>query len=111
MVTLGRRGQRRHLLVDVEALGAEVAETDRGGEVTYHGPGQLVGYPILTVPGKRGGGMADTAAYVGGVEQVLIDVLAGLGLEAGRVDRHPGVWVDPAGPRPPQGGGHRGAAV
>ncbi len=100
MVTLGRRGQRRHLLVDVEALGAEVAETDRGGEVTYHGPGQLVGYPILTVPGKRGGGMADTAAYVGGVEQVLIDVLAGLGLDAGRVDRHPGVWVDPAGPRP-----------
>lgn len=100
MVTLGRRGQRGHLLADVEALGAEVVETDRGGEVTYHGPGQLVGYPILTVAGKRGGGMADTAAYVGGLEQVLIDVLAGLGLDAGRVDRHPGVWVDPAGSRP-----------
>ena len=100
MVTLGRRGQRGHLLADVEALGAEVVETDRGGEVTYHGPGQLVGYPILTVAGKRGGGMADTAAYVRGLEQVLIDVLAGLGIDSGRVDRHPGVWVDPAGPRP-----------
>lgn len=100
MVTLGRRGQRGHLLADVEALGAEVVETDRGGEVTYHGPGQLVGYPILTVAGKRGGGMADTAAYVKGLEQVLIDVLAGLGIDSGRVDRHPGVWVDPAGPRP-----------
>ena len=100
VVTLGRRGRREHLLVDVEALGGSVVETDRGGEVTYHGPGQLVGYPILTVPGRRGGGMADTAAYVGGVEQLLIDVLADLGLEAGRLDRHTGVWVEPGGPRP-----------
>ena len=100
MVTLGRRGRREHLLVDVEALGGSVVETDRGGEVTYHGPGQLVGYPILTVPGRRGGGMADTAAYVGGVEQLLIDVLADLGLATGRLDRHTGVWVDPEGVRP-----------
>ena len=100
VVTLGRRGRREHLLVDVEALGGTVVEADRGGEVTYHGPGQLVGYPILTVPGRRGGGMADTAAYVGGVEQLLIDVLDELGLEAGRLDRHTGVWVDPSGPRP-----------
>lgn len=100
VVTLGRRGRREHLLVDVEALGGSVVETDRGGEVTYHGPGQLVGYPILTVPGRRGGGMADTAAYVGGVEQLLIDVLADMGLEAGRLDRHTGVWVDPDGVRP-----------
>ena len=100
VVTLGRRGRREHLLVDVEALGGSVVETDRGGEVTYHGPGQLVGYPILTVPGRRGGGMADTAAYVGGVEQLLIDVLADLGLAAGRLDRHTGVWVEPDGPRP-----------
>jgi lipoic acid synthetase len=100
VVTLGRRGRREHLLVDVEALGGSVVETDRGGEVTYHGPGQLVGYPILTVPGRRGGGMADTAAYVGGVEQLLIDVLADMGLEAGRVERHTGVWVDPGGLRP-----------
>ena len=100
VVTLGRRGRREHLLVDVEALGGSVVETDRGGEVTYHGPGQLVGYPILTVPGRRGGGMVDTAAYVGGVEQLLIDVLADLGLEAGRLERHTGVWVDPEGLRP-----------
>ena len=100
MVTLGRRGRREHLLVDVEALGGSVVETDRGGEVTYHGPGQLVGYPILTVPGRRGGGMADTAAYVGGVEQLLIDVLADLGLATGRLDRHTGVWVEPEGVRP-----------
>ena len=100
VVTLGRRGRREHLLVDVEALGGSVVETDRGGEVTYHGPGQLVGYPILTVPGRRGGGMADTAAYVGGVEQLLIDVLADLGLVAGRLDRHTGVWVEPEGARP-----------
>ena len=100
VVTLGRRGRREHLLVDVEALGGTVVETDRGGEVTYHGPGQLVGYPILTVPGRRGGGMADTAAYVSGVEQLLIDVLADLGLAAGRVVRHTGVWVEPDGLRP-----------
>ncbi len=100
VVTLGRRGRREHLLVDVEALGGSVVETDRGGEVTYHGPGQLVGYPILTVPGRRGGGMADTAAYVGGVEELLIGVLADLGLEAGRIERHTGVWIEPDGPRP-----------
>ena len=100
VVTLGRRGRREHLLVDVEALGGSVVETDRGGEVTYHGPGQLVGYPILTVPGRRGGGMADTAAYVAGVEQLLIDVLGDLGLAAGRLDRHTGVWVEPDGVRP-----------
>ncbi len=100
VVTLGRRGRREHLLVDVEALGGSVVHTDRGGEVTYHGPGQLVGYPILTVPGRRGGGLADTAAYVHSIEQLLIDVLADLGLEAGRVQRHTGVWIDPDGLRP-----------
>ena len=100
VVTLGRRGGAGNVLVDVESMGAELVETDRGGDVTYHGPGQLVGYPILTVPGKRGGGMADTAAYVAGVEQMLIDVLADLGVEAGRLERCTGVWVEPAGIRP-----------
>jgi lipoic acid synthetase len=100
VVTIGRRGGAANVLIDVEALGADLVETDRGGDVTYHGPGQLVGYPILTVPGKRGGGMADTAAYVHGVEQLLIDVLAELGVAAGRIDRLTGVWVDPDGPRP-----------
>ncbi len=77
-----------------------MVEADRGGDVTYHGPGQLVGYPILTVPGKRGGGMADTVAYVDGVEQLIIDVLADLGLESGRITGSTGVWIDPDGPRP-----------
>ena len=86
VVTLSRRTPQDHLLVDVEAMGATVVDTDRGGDITYHGPGQLVGYPILTVPGKRGGGMADTAAYVDGIEQVLIDVLADLGVEVSMRD-------------------------
>lgn len=81
-------------------FGGEMVEVDRGGDVTYHGPGQLVGYPILTVPGKRGGGMADTVAYVDGVEQLIIDVLAELGLESGRIAGSTGVWIDPDGPRP-----------
>ncbi len=99
--TLGARGQDEHLLVDAEALGAEVVRTDRGGDITYHGPGQVVGYPILTVPGKRGGGMADTRAYVESVEQLVIDVLADLGLDdVGRLPRLPGVWVEPDSPRP-----------
>jgi len=98
---MGVRADPAHLLVDAEAVGAEVVDTDRGGDITYHGPGQLVGYPILTVPGKRGGGMADTAAYVHGVEQLLIDVLADLGLPGcGRLDAYPGVWVDPDGIAP-----------
>jgi lipoic acid synthetase len=71
---------------------------DRGGDITYHGPGQLVGYPVLHLAGKRGGGMADTVAYVDSVEQLIIDVLADLGLSgAGRVDGQPGVWLDPDG--------------
>jgi lipoic acid synthetase len=99
--TLGVRADRAHVLVDPRAVGAEIVEADRGGDVTYHGPGQLVGYPILTVPGRHGGGMADTVAYVRSVEQLVIDVLADLGLPgAGRLDRHPGVWVDPDGPSP-----------
>lgn len=100
MVTMSRRTPAAHLLTDVEALGADLVETDRGGDVTYHGPGQLVGYPILTMPGKRGGGMTDTAAYVSGLEQVLIDVLARVGLEGGRLAGHTGVWVEPDGDRP-----------
>src|SRR5207342_1057487 len=90
-----------HVLVDHDDVGAELVKTDRGGDVTYHGPGQLVGYPILSVPGRRGGGMADTVAYVHSVEQLVIDALAEVGLPGtGRLERYPGVWVDPDGPRP-----------
>jgi lipoic acid synthetase len=94
--TLGARADRANILVDPESIGVEVVEADRGGDVTYHGPGQLVGYPIVWAPGRRGGGMADTAAYVCSVEQLIIDALSDLGLsDVGRLDEYPGVWVEP----------------
>ncbi|MDQ3385802.1 MAG: lipoyl synthase [Actinomycetota bacterium] len=96
--TLGVRADLGNVLVPAASVGAELVRTDRGGDVTYHGPGQLVGYPVLDVPGKRGGGMADTAAYVHGVEQLVIDVLGDLGLPgAGALRGFPGVWIDAGG--------------
>jgi lipoic acid synthetase len=92
--TLGVRADMEHVLVPPASVGADLVRTDRGGDVTYHGPGQLVGYPILSVPGKRGGGMADTVAYVRSVEQLVIDTLIELGLrDVGRLHEYPGVWV------------------
>ena len=99
--TLGLRATLDHLLAPAAEIGAEVVRADRGGDITYHGPGQLVGYPLLHLPGRRGGGMADTAAYVGSVEDVVMAVCRDLGLDdVGRLDRYPGVWVEPDGPRP-----------
>ena len=99
--TLGLRGDEANILVDPAEVGAEVVDTDRGGDVTYHGPGQLVGYPVMTVAGKRGGGMADTVAYVRSVEQLVIDALGDLGLPGcGRLADYPGVWVDPDSDNP-----------
>jgi len=99
--TLGVRGDLGHFLRPPTEVGAALERTDRGGDVTYHGPGQLVGYPILTVPGKRGGGLADTAAYVCSVEQLVIDVLIDLGLrDIGRLPGFPGVWVAPTSGAP-----------
>ncbi len=95
--TLGRRTKPEHLLFDPDSIGAAVHEVNRGGDVTFHGPGQLVGYPIVDVVGRRGGGMADTRAYVCAVEQAIIDSLAELGIEADRLEGEPGVWLDPAG--------------
>ncbi len=92
--TLGVRADERHVLVDPTSVGAELVPTDRGGDVTYHGPGQLVGYPIVHLPGKGGGDKPDTAAYVFTIEQLIIDVLGDLGLTAGRLHGYPGVWVD-----------------
>ena len=92
--TLGVRADLANVLVPPAAVGAELVRADRGGDVTYHGPGQLVGYPIVSVPGKRGGGMADTVAYVRSIAELLIDVLADLGLDGRWDQRFPGVWVD-----------------
>ncbi len=99
--TLGVRADRANVLVEPSAVGASLVTADRGGDVTYHGPGQLVGYPVLTVAGKRGGGMADTVAYVTAVEQLVIDTCVSLGLsDIGRVRGKNGVWVAPASVSP-----------
>lgn len=66
----------------------EVVEVDRGGKITWHGPGQLVGYPILKLPAPL-----DVVAYVRRIEQVLIDTCADLGLETQRIAGRSGVWV------------------
>jgi lipoyl synthase len=97
--TMGVRAKREHLLVDVEAAGAALVVADRGGDVTFHGPGQLVGYPIVTALDRRGvgvaGGMSDTAAYVHEIEEVVIQSLAAVGLPgAQRRPGHAGVWLD-----------------
>jgi lipoyl(octanoyl) transferase len=93
VLTLGRNGHLENLLVSGDVLrarGVEFFETDRGGDITYHGPGQIVGYPILDLrEWKR-----DVVAYVRGLEQVLIDALAEFGISAGRVRGATGVWVE-----------------
>jgi lipoyl(octanoyl) transferase len=80
--------------------GTPVIDVDRGGKITWHGPGQLVGYPIVALPGVRDGQSVDVVAYVRRVEQVLIDSCAELGLETTRVEGRSGVWVaeDERGP-------------
>ncbi len=99
--TRGVRTDPANILIDPRTVGADDVTVDRGGDVTFHGPGQLVGYPILNVAGKRGGGMADTVAYVSSIEQILIDTLAEFGLTADRFAGFPGVWLDPeTRPRP-----------
>jgi len=94
--TLGAHADPAHVLVDPGAVGAEVVRTDRGGDVTYHGPGQLVAYPVLGLAMRPGA----VPAHVRAIEQVVIDSLADLGLDAGRLGGYPGVWVDPDGVRP-----------
>ena len=119
--TLGPNGDAGNLLGEPDA---PVIRVDRGGDVTYHGPGQLVGYPILSLLSRRtakqtdgtagradagevntvevaAGGMISTAAYVHSVEQLLIDVLEELGMDdVGRLERYRGVWVRPDSNRP-----------
>ena len=92
VITLGRNGHMENLLASDEILsraGISFFPTDRGGDVTYHGPGQLVGYPIVDLrEWKR-----DVGAYVRGLEQALIDTLADYGIDAGRIPKLTGVWV------------------
>ena len=84
-----------NLKCDPAAVGAELVRVNRGGDITYHGPGQLVVYPIRSLPGKHGDASpADITAYVCSVEQLVIDTLAELGIAAGRKIGFPGVWID-----------------
>lgn len=89
--TLGRRASDEEILLDEPALrarGIEVEHADRGGKVTYHGPGQLVGYPIIDL-----GPTGDLVAYVRQLEGVLIETCAAFGVRAERVDGITGAWV------------------
>ena len=91
-ITLGRNGKMENLLASEAALraaGISFHSTDRGGDITYHGPGQVVGYPILDLRDWK----RDVGAYMRAVEQVMIDALAGFGIEAGRIPGCTGVWV------------------
>jgi lipoyl(octanoyl) transferase len=91
--TIGRRGEHGDVLWDPETLaarGVDVIDTDRGGQVTYHGPGQLVGYPIVDL-----GPAGDLVAYVRKLEDVMIGALHRFGVDAGRDDGNTGVWVGP----------------
>ena len=92
VVTLGRSTKKEHLLLNEQALasrGIELFEIERGGDVTYHGPGQLVGYPIFDLQQHR----QDLHWYLRQIEQVLIDALGEMGIDAGRNPPHTGVWV------------------
>jgi lipoyl(octanoyl) transferase len=93
VITMGRNGRFENLLASAEIMeraGISFFPTDRGGDVTYHGPGQLVAYPLLDLrEWKR-----DVGAFVRAVEQTIIDTLADYGIAAGRIPKLTGVWVD-----------------
>ncbi len=89
--TIGRRGTRDHVYLTEAELaerGITCLEVDRGGDVTYHGPGQLVGYPILDL-----GPNPDVGAYLRALEESLIEVLAQFRITAGRMPEYTGVWI------------------
>jgi len=95
VVTIGRNGRPENLLAPEETLrrsGIELYETDRGGDVTYHGPGQIVGYPIMDLRAWK----RDVGAFVRGIEQVLIDTASDFGIVARRIAGLTGVWVGEA---------------
>src|SRR5271165_1015306 len=92
VITLGRSGDRANLLASEHVLrqkGVEFHETNRGGDITYHGPGQIVGYPILNLDSIR----RDVHWYVRSLEEVMIRATAEFGLTAFRVPGKTGIWV------------------
>jgi lipoyl(octanoyl) transferase len=99
VLTLGRQAEEGHVLArprELHRRGIEVIRVERGGEVTYHGPGQLVSYPILRL-GDRG---LLVRPLVNALEEAMIETSAALGVATIRRDGHPGAWVEGAGGRP-----------
>lgn len=99
VLTLGRQSDPAHILASSGELASrdiEVIKVERGGEVTYHGPGQLVAYPIVALT-RRG---ILVRPFVRALESALIDTCSALGVRAGRRDGHPGCWCDAGGPSP-----------
>ncbi|MGB6482143.1 MAG: lipoyl(octanoyl) transferase LipB [Candidatus Acidiferrales bacterium] len=95
VITLGRNGHPKHLLASehlLRQMNVEFHSTDRGGDITYHGPGQIVGYPILNLAAIR----RDVAWYMRQLEEVMIRATAEFGIEAGRKTGMTGVWVERA---------------
>ncbi len=93
VITLGTASSRTHVLADEsrrQELGIELVDVGRGGDVTYHGPGQLVGYPILDLKPDR----KDVHRYLRDLEAVLVHTLVELGIRGGAVPDLTGVWVD-----------------
>lgn len=91
--TIGSDRNPEHLLLneaELEERGIALFQIDRGGDITYHGPGQLVGYPLLYLEAEG----LDLHAYLRSLEQVIINWLADHGIEAGRKPEYTGVWVD-----------------
>ncbi len=96
--TIGRSGKDSNMLAGAAVLAAKQAEfihVDRGGDVTYHGPGQLVGYPVFNLEELHLG----VKAYVDGIEEVIIQTLSEYGIKGERLAGATGVWLDPHSPR------------
>ena len=95
VVSMGRNAKEQNILFPrefFEEKGIDYCETDRGGDVTYHGPGQIVGYPILDLKDWK----RDVLAFIRALEQVMIDTVAEFGIAAGRVPGASGIWVGDA---------------
>jgi lipoyl(octanoyl) transferase len=110
VITMGRRAVDAHVVSDTATLaaaGVELRETDRGGEATYHGPGQLVVYPIVDL---RALGLGPVT-YVAALEWAIIDTLAGYLVEAHRVSGRTGIWVDGDGADPGEGNNPSGRKI
>jgi lipoyl(octanoyl) transferase len=104
VLTLGRNANRANVLASDEVLaarGVTLHEINRGGDVTYHGPGQLVGYPIFDLSSLRNpnGGRMGPVDFVRGMEEVLIRICGGFGVRAGRIEGLTGAWCGRAGIR------------